>query len=76
LNGIEVLAAESILQIHDDLEIESKKQYNAKKKVQINYHALSGVQKSEKFIFRLASKKFSGHNRKNAARNPELKILV
>jgi hypothetical protein len=53
-----------------------KKEYNAKKKVHINYHASPGVQKSEKFIFRLASKNFSRHNRKNAARNPELKILV
>jgi hypothetical protein len=70
------LAAENILQIHDDLEIELKKQYNAKKKVHINYHALPGVKKSEKFIFRLVSKNFSHRNRKNAARNSELKILV
>jgi hypothetical protein len=72
LNGIEVLAAENILQIHNDLEIESKKKYNPKKKAHINYHALPGVQKSEKFIFRLASKNFSRHNHKNTAKNPEL----
>jgi hypothetical protein len=58
LSGIEVLAAENILQIHEDLEIESKKQYNAKKKVHINYHPLPGVQKSEKFIFMFGTKKF------------------